>query len=280
MDKITSFRGEHEFLSNMYPCDVVYNGTLYANAEAAFQAAKCFARAREFVGLDGKAAKRLGRKVELSPDWEDVKIRVMKEVLVAKFGQNLDLYEKLHATGAAELVEGNTWNDTFWGVCNGKGENHLGKILESLRTKTLAFPRVSARRSMERLQELWDARTGDTFAITIPFYGVAFEAAPAFENGADDKRVENALWISLHGPSVANAIEDDPLKVADRLADFTNVMLNHDEDLSRCLRYARSQKGKPVGSYAFTLYSDWYKSLMGDRPHDWDDLEKALTDVA
>lgn len=137
MDKITSFRGEHEFLSNMYPCDVVYNGTLYANAEAAFQAAKCFARAREFVGLDGKAAKRLGRKVELRPDWEDVKIRVMKEVLVAKFGQNLDLYEKLHATGAAELVEGNTWNDTFWGVCGGIGKNNLGKIL--METRELAI---------------------------------------------------------------------------------------------------------------------------------------------
>ena len=37
------------------------------------------------------------------------------------------------ATGDAELVEGNTWNDTYWGVCNGVGHNHLGKILMQVR---------------------------------------------------------------------------------------------------------------------------------------------------
>ena len=35
----------------------------------------------------------------------------------------------------AELIEGNTWHDTFWGVDlkTGEGENHLGKILMALR---------------------------------------------------------------------------------------------------------------------------------------------------
>ncbi len=32
-----------------------------------------------------------------------------------------------------ELVEGNWWNDTFWGVCNGEGQNNLGKILMKIR---------------------------------------------------------------------------------------------------------------------------------------------------
>ena len=37
-------------------------------------------------------------------------------------------------TNNEELIEGNTWNDTYWGVCNGRGQNHLGKILMKVRS--------------------------------------------------------------------------------------------------------------------------------------------------
>ena len=40
---------------------------------------------------------------------------------------------KLLGTGDTYLEEGNTWNDTFWGVCNGVGENNLGRILMEVR---------------------------------------------------------------------------------------------------------------------------------------------------
>lgn len=43
------------------------------------------------------------------------------------------LRSQLLSTGTAELVEGNWWNDRYWGVCNGRGENHLGKILMRIR---------------------------------------------------------------------------------------------------------------------------------------------------
>jgi predicted NAD-dependent protein-ADP-ribosyltransferase YbiA (DUF1768 family) len=39
----------------------------------------------------------------------------------------------LLATDDEELVEGNWWNDTFWGVCRGDGENNLGKIIMKVR---------------------------------------------------------------------------------------------------------------------------------------------------
>jgi predicted NAD-dependent protein-ADP-ribosyltransferase YbiA (DUF1768 family) len=39
----------------------------------------------------------------------------------------------LDATGDRKLVEGNYWHDTFWGVCNGVGENYLGEILMHVR---------------------------------------------------------------------------------------------------------------------------------------------------
>ncbi len=134
MDKaITLFKGGHFFLSNFYVAPVVYQGIRFENSEAAFQAAKCPERMRDFCGLNPQAAKRLGRRVELRPDWEAVKYDEMYQVCKAKFTQNPDLLDKLLSTGDAELVEGNTWGDQVWGVCNGVGENNLGKILMRLR---------------------------------------------------------------------------------------------------------------------------------------------------
>lgn len=278
-NKIDMFRNDYYFLSNMYPCDVVYGGVLYTCAEAAFQAAKCPARAKEFVGLDGKAAKRLGRKVPLRPDWDGQRLRVMREILAAKFGQNPGLDSKLAATGDAELVEGNTWNDRFWGVCDGTGENHLGKLLMERRSSPKNFPRASAEKGMARLQELWAARKDGTATITVPLpaRGVAFDLAPVFPAGADEGRIGNAIWVSVYGPLVANAIEDAPAGVADRLANYDNVLRDHDRDLAFCLRHARRHAGKPFQSQEFSIYSDWYKSLIGIRPAHWDSLEKILT---
>ncbi len=44
-----------------------------------------------------------------------------------------ELAQKLINTGDAELIEKNYWHDYFWGECNGKGENWLGKILMQIR---------------------------------------------------------------------------------------------------------------------------------------------------
>lgn len=136
---ITEFRGDNFFLSNFYPAPVVYQGVRFENSEAAFQAAKCPRRMQEFCGLNPSEAKRLGRRVGLRIDWEEVKFGVMYQVCKAKFTQNPDLTQKLIDTGDAELIEGNTWGDKVWGVCNGVGENYLGKILMQIREE-LATP--------------------------------------------------------------------------------------------------------------------------------------------
>lgn len=132
---IAEFRGKYFFLSNFYQAKVKYQGYWFENNEAAFQAAKCPERMSEFCDLTPNLAKRLGRQVPLRPDWETVKYNVMYEVCMAKFSQNHDLLSKLLATGDAELIEGNTWGDRVWGVYNGAGENHLGKILMRVRTE-------------------------------------------------------------------------------------------------------------------------------------------------
>ena len=64
---------------------------------------------------------------------EEVKDKVMYEIVLAKFTQNPDLKEKLLATGDEYLEEGNTWGDTIWGTVDGVGENRLGKILMRVR---------------------------------------------------------------------------------------------------------------------------------------------------
>ena len=132
---INSFDDKYAFLSNFYECKVEYNGIVYGSSEAAFQAQKTLdiEERLQFATLTPMQSKRKGRKVALRPDWEDVKVLTMYEIVLAKFTQNPDLAEMLIATGDEELVEGNYWHDTFWGVCDGVGTNFLGKILMQIR---------------------------------------------------------------------------------------------------------------------------------------------------
>ncbi len=128
-----SFRGDWSFLSNFYECKIVYEGYIFNNAESAFQAQKCISEVDKFIGINGSTAKRLGKKVTLRPDWNDVRDDIMYKIVRAKFEQNPELRDKLINTYPFEIVERNKWGDTYWGVCNGIGENKLGEILESIR---------------------------------------------------------------------------------------------------------------------------------------------------
>ncbi len=133
---IDSFRGEYRFLSNFYPAPVVYEGINYPSVEHAYQAAKTQDEAKriQIAAMEKAAdAKAAGRLVVLQPDWEDVKLVVMKKLLRLKFAKDSDLAERLLDTGDEELAEGNNWGDAFWGVINGKGKNWLGKLLMKVR---------------------------------------------------------------------------------------------------------------------------------------------------
>ena len=57
----------------------------------------------------------------------------MYEIVKAKFEQNPKLRDYIICTRNEELVEGNNWNDRYWGVCNGEGYNKLGRILMLVR---------------------------------------------------------------------------------------------------------------------------------------------------
>jgi hypothetical protein len=69
------------------------------------------------------------------PDWEMVKIEVMREAVLQKFLTHLEIQAVLLSTGDETLVE-NSPHDYFWGCgADQTGNNHLGKILVEVRDK-------------------------------------------------------------------------------------------------------------------------------------------------
>ena len=141
MKLINAFQGEHRFLSNFWPSYLSYDGLLYPTVEHAYQAAKIKDTdiRKQIRNCDTPAAaKEFFDKNGLRPadDWTvSKKLNVMEQLLSIKFsGKEPLLIKALLSTGDAELVEGNNWNDQFWGVCNNKGENNLGKLLMKVRS--------------------------------------------------------------------------------------------------------------------------------------------------
>lgn len=131
---IDRFKDDHAFLSNFYRVHVTLDGVVYPSVENAYMAAKTLdtEQRRAFETCSASEAKAMGRLLQLRPDWEEVKLDVMKKLLIEKFEYE-HMKEKLLATKGHELVEGNFWGDTFYGVCNGVGQNHLGRMLMEIR---------------------------------------------------------------------------------------------------------------------------------------------------
>lgn len=138
MKKINGFFKEFRFLSNFWICEVEYMGEVFPSVEHAYQSAKTLIQEeKEWFKKANKPidAKRLGSRITLRDDWDDVKLEIMETLVRRKFQNNEDLKLALLATSGFELEETNTWGDVFWGVCNGVGENHLGKILMKIRNE-------------------------------------------------------------------------------------------------------------------------------------------------
>jgi len=146
---IMSFRNEYRFLSNFYSASVAYDGMQFPTVEHAYQAAKAKHR-EDRVKIQQAhtpgAAKRLGHRIEVCSGWWDDnnRIIVMRHLVRLKF-THPHLAARLLATGDVRLVEGNTWRDNFWGVYQGRGENHLGEILMQVRQELRDGPVLKLR---------------------------------------------------------------------------------------------------------------------------------------
>lgn len=138
-NSITEFRGSYRWLSNFHLIDVEFEGTVYPSTEHAYQAAKTLnqeVRAQIAKLPSPSAAKKYGSdplKTPLRQDWDEpTRLATMEMILREKFKDPM-LAKLLAGTNNAELVEGNTWGDQFWGISRGSGSNHLGKILMKIR---------------------------------------------------------------------------------------------------------------------------------------------------
>jgi ribA/ribD-fused uncharacterized protein len=160
---INHFTSDNEEYSNFYPVEVQFEGIVYPSVEHAFVAAKSLnimfrKEISEMPADSAGLAKRKGRKVKLRPDWDLIKLRVMRELLDQKFRQP-KFKEKLLASGDAEIIEGNYWHDNYWGDCyckkciNIKGKNHLGRLIMKIREE-IKNEDLSNRRYTQRVRTI------------------------------------------------------------------------------------------------------------------------------
>lgn len=152
-DKVFFYSRSAPF-SNFFPARFELNGIKFSCSEQFYQWAKADLHGdaatadRILAASDPAEMKRLGGEVDLDPArWsEGVMKRIMETGLVEKFRQNRHLKEVLISTEQKMLVEASP-QDRFWGVgVNMKnimqmnpsqypGQNELGKLLESIRSK-------------------------------------------------------------------------------------------------------------------------------------------------
>lgn len=146
----TLFAGEWAFLSNMYPCSLMYDGTHFTSSEQCFQ----FSRARKNKELkkahkiitttDPFICKSIGDSVTDSSDWNNQSELCMTKINRQKFEQNAHLLDLLLSTGERVLQEATT--SSIWGIGAGirskaartntaTGDNLMGNILMKLRAE-------------------------------------------------------------------------------------------------------------------------------------------------
>jgi len=133
MSKIISeFRGDYRFLSNFFSAPSGFN------VEVRYQAAKTtnIKDYLQIMSLSPSQAKQHIKNVPVRDNWNQIRLTVMEELLRQKFSER-EMALKLINTDDAILIEGNNWGDTFWGMCDGVGKNHLGKLLMKIRNEFL-----------------------------------------------------------------------------------------------------------------------------------------------
>jgi predicted NAD-dependent protein-ADP-ribosyltransferase YbiA (DUF1768 family) len=130
-DRIDRFDGKYRFLSNFDLRPHPSNEHLYQAWKATTLSDAIYVMAAPDPG----EAKKRGQEIRLRPDWEEVKLPRMRELIAIKFS-DLELRSLLLETGDVPLIEGNHWHDNYWGdcrcgrsSCRPEGRNMLGTLL-------------------------------------------------------------------------------------------------------------------------------------------------------
>jgi len=161
---IDKFSEEYRFLSNFYPAIVKIAGFTFPSVEHAYQAFK--SNSKDIItkfcdpNMTAGQAKKLGKQLNIRKDWDDIKVELMYTLTRDKFTRHEDLKKKLLDTGIADLIEGNTWGDKIWGMCNGEGLNLLGQVLMLVRSEIRGLEKQKEDRKIEKA---WEKKNADEF---------------------------------------------------------------------------------------------------------------------
>lgn len=144
-DRVFFYEQDFYVLSNFSSFTVRYHGALFPTAEHLYHWLKYVgettshveARIKTLCAHSAHEAFRLSQDyVHLRrPDWDAVKVDLMRTILFLKVEQHEYVRRKLLATGDRELVE-NSWRDDFWGWgAEETGQNILGKLWMEVRSE-------------------------------------------------------------------------------------------------------------------------------------------------
>lgn len=133
---VKGFFGDYRWLSNFHKCTIWFDGVGFPSTENAYVYAKlsdydrshAWETVSALMSCTPSESKKLGREIPIREDWDRIKFDVMSAVVFEKYYRHIELRHQLLATGSKLLEETNHWGDTYWGVCDGKGQNKLGKI--------------------------------------------------------------------------------------------------------------------------------------------------------
>lgn len=132
-EKVFFYEREFYPLSNFSAFTLEWKGVLYMTSEHAYHSEK-FTDPEIIEKIKNARsahdAFKLSREYEnmVRPDWFDVRVIIMEEIIRAKIAQHPYVKKKLLETGNREIVE-DSWRDDFWGWGpNKNGQNQLGKI--------------------------------------------------------------------------------------------------------------------------------------------------------
>ncbi|KAI0029255.1 hypothetical protein K488DRAFT_56763 [Vararia minispora EC-137] len=125
------------------PDVILYDGDSYPTALHLFEALKYLphrpdvARMIREAPLQDMSAISERHAAAMRPDWDNVALQMMDDVLYHKFRQHARARDILLATGNAPLLHQDA-GDAFWGGGpDDLGENHMGRALERVRQRLI-----------------------------------------------------------------------------------------------------------------------------------------------
>lgn len=134
------FSNMHEF--QYKSVDILFPSISYKTPEHHYQAMKSkdqFVRLNISLAKNGIEAKKIGRRIMVRDNWDNLKVDVMTYIQRYRFNSSKYWACKLLEDGSNTIVEFNNWHDNFWGDCicdkctHVDGKNNLGIILTNIR---------------------------------------------------------------------------------------------------------------------------------------------------